>query len=282
MYRTLIDASQLQILRQLRANVVVFDCRHDLAAPELGAQQYAQGRIPGAWFAHLDHDLSGHKTGKNGRHPLPDRALFVQWLQARGVSDGTQVVCYDASGGMFAARLWWMLRWIGKPQVTVLDGGLQAWLAQGGTLDIAQPQANPAELHLRDSLVPIVDAASVLSNTTSRTHTLLDARAPERYSGEQEAIDPVAGHIPGALNRFFKLNLQEDGRFKEPGQLRAEFLGLLGEEDLVVHQCGSGATACHNILAMEIARLGTHALYPGSWSEWCADPARPVATGPQP
>lgn len=282
MYRTLIDASQLQILRQLRADVVVFDCRHDLAAPELGAQQYAQGRITGAWFAHLDHDLSGPKTGKNGRHPLPDRTLFVQWLQARGVSDGTQVVCYDASGGMFAARLWWMLRWIGKPQVTVLDGGLQAWLAQGGTLDIAQPQANPAELHLRDSLVPIVDAASVLSNTTSRTHTLLDARAPERYSGEQEAIDPVAGHIPGALNRFFKLNLQEDGRFKEPGQLRAEFLGLLGEEDLVVHQCGSGATACHNILAMEIARLGTHALYPGSWSEWCADPARPVATGPQP
>jgi thiosulfate/3-mercaptopyruvate sulfurtransferase len=282
MYRTLIDAGQLQVLRQLGADVVVFDCRHDLANPALGAQQYAQGRIPSAWFAHLDTDLSGAKTGKNGRHPLPDRAEFLRWLQARGVGDGTQVVCYDAAGGMFAARLWWMVRWIGKSQAAVLDGGLPAWTAAGGAIDTMPPQAKPAQLTLRNSLVPTVDADEVLANIASRTHALVDARAPERYAGEQEMIDPVAGHIPGALNRFFKDNLQADGRFKEAGQLRAEWIGLLGDQPDVIHQCGSGATACHNILAMEIARLGVHPLYPGSWSEWCADPARPVATGRMP
>jgi thiosulfate/3-mercaptopyruvate sulfurtransferase len=282
MFRTLIDVDQLQVLRQLGADVVAFDCRHDLANPELGAQQYAQGRIPGAWFAHLDHDLSGAKTGKNGRHPLPDRAQFAQWLQARGVGDGTQVVCYDAAGSMFAARLWWMVRWIGKPHAAVLDGGLPAWTAAGGALDTALPVAKPTQLTLRDSLVPMVDADRVRANLDSPQYVLVDARAPERYAGEQELIDPVAGHIPGALNRFFKDNLQADGRFKEAGRLRAEFVGLLGDQTDVVHQCGSGATACHNILAMEIARLGTHPLYPGSWSEWCADPARPVATGRAP
>lgn len=282
MYRTLIDAGQLQILRQLGADVVVFDCRHDLANPQLGAQQYAQGHIPGAWFAHLDTDLSGEKTGKNGRHPLPDRTTFAQWLQERGVGDGSQVVCYDASGGMFAARLWWMVRWIGKSQVALLDGGLPAWLAAGGAIDTAAPVRKPAQLLLRDSLVPSVDADWVLNNLSTKTHQLIDARAPERYAGEQEMIDPVAGHIPGAVNRFFKDNLQADGRFKEAGQLQAEFLGLLDDPAHVVQQCGSGATACHNILAMEIARLPLSALYPGSWSEWCADPQRPVATGRAP
>jgi thiosulfate/3-mercaptopyruvate sulfurtransferase len=279
MYRTLIEVGQLEILRQLRADVVVFDCRHDLANPDLGAQQYAQGHLPGAWFAHLDTDLSGVKTGKNGRHPLPDRAAFAQWLAARGVGDGSQVVCYDASGGMFAARLWWMVRWVGKSQVAVLDGGLPAWIAGGGKVDTAKPIARAAQFTLRDSLMQTVDADWVMRNLQTKAHILIDARTPERYAGEQEAIDPVAGHIPGALNRFFKDNLQPDGRFKEAGQLRAEFVGLLDESAQVVHQCGSGATACHNILAMEIARLGSTALYPGSWSEWCADPARPVATG---
>jgi thiosulfate/3-mercaptopyruvate sulfurtransferase len=282
MYRTLIDAGQLQILRQLGADVVVFDCRHDLANPQFGAQQYAQGHIPGAWFAHLDTDLSGEKTGKNGRHPLPDRTAFAQWLAQRGVGDGSQVVCYDASGGMFAARLWWMVRWVGKSQVALLDGGLPAWLAAGGALDTHEPVAKPAQLKLRDSLVPSVDTDWVLNNLKTKTHQLIDARAPERYAGEQEMIDPVAGHIPGAINRFFKDNLQADGRFKEAGQLQAEFLGLLDDPAHVVQQCGSGATACHNILAMEIARLPLSTLYPGSWSEWCADPARPVATGREP
>jgi thiosulfate/3-mercaptopyruvate sulfurtransferase len=282
MYRTLIDPGQLQILRQLSADVVVFDCRHDLAIPQLGAQQYVQGHIPGAWFANLDTDLSGEKTGRNGRHPLPDRAAFAQWLAQRGVGDSSQVVCYDAAGGMFAARLWWMVRWVGKSQVAVMDGGLPAWIASGGLLDTAAPAAKTANLTLRDPLVPTVDTNWVLGNLRSKTHVLVDARAPERFAGEQEMIDPVAGHIPGAVNRFFKDNLQADGRFKEAGQLQAEFLGLLTDPQHVVHQCGSGATACHNILAMEIARLPSAALYPGSWSEWCADPSRPVATGRAP
>jgi thiosulfate/3-mercaptopyruvate sulfurtransferase len=282
MYRTTIDAEQLHILHQLGAPVAVFDCRHDLAKPAWGAEQYAQGHLPGAWFAHLDQDLSGSKTGHNGRHPLPERAAFAEWLAARGVGDGTQVVCYDDAGGMSAARLWWMVRWVGKAQVAVLDGGLQAWLARGGAVDKAVPPFKPAQLTLKDSLMPTVNTAWVLNNLKTRSHTLIDARAPQRYSGEQETIDPVAGHIPGALNRFFKDNLQSDGRFKEPGQLRAEWLGLMGEDTAVVHQCGSSATACHNILAMEIARLGTHALYPGSWSEWCADSSRPVAVGSAP
>jgi thiosulfate/3-mercaptopyruvate sulfurtransferase len=282
MYRTLIEADQLHVLRQLGVDVAVLDCRHDLAKPDWGAQQFAKGHIPGAQFAHLDNDLSGTKTGSNGRHPLPERATFTQWLAARGVGDGTQVVCYDDAGGMFAARLWWMVRWVGKAQVAVLNGGLPAWLAQGGALETQTSQAPAQVLTLKAPLVPTVDAAWVLTNLDTCTHTLIDARASERYAGEQEAIDPVAGHIPGALNRFFKDNLQADGRFKEPGQLQAEFLGLLDGQTQVVHQCGSGATACHNILAMEIARLGTHALYPGSWSEWCADKTRPVATGRTP
>jgi thiosulfate/3-mercaptopyruvate sulfurtransferase len=282
MFRTLIDAEQFKTLRATNDNLVVFDCRHDLTDVAAGRAQYAQGHIPGAHFAHLDEDLSGVKTGKNGRHPLPDRTAFAAWLGKHGVGDTSQVICYDAAGGMYAARLWWMCRWVGIDTVAVLDGGWQAWLAAGGSSIAHVPAKRTAALTPRAPLVEIVTVNQVQENLRTQRFTLMDARAPERFRGEQEALDPVAGHIPGAINRFFKLNLREDGRFKSGSQLRNEFdATLTGNASAnLVMTCGSGATACHNILALELAGLGPAPLYAGSWSEWCGDPKRPVAKGP--
>lgn len=283
-YHTLIDADSLQrLLQQGRPPVVILDASFDLADPSAGRRDYGSGHLPGAFHLDLERDLSGPKTGTNGRHPLPAREEFARRVGALGITPETQVVVYDRQGASFAARAWWMLQWLGHEAVAVLDGGLQAWTQAGGALSRDTPITHPAAgpYPMRERRLPDVDAATLERLLPQGAVQVIDARAPERYRGEVEPLDPVAGHIPGALNRFFKLNLGEDGRFRPPAQLRAEFEALLegrspGE---VVHQCGSGVTACHNVLAMEAAGLRGSRLYPGSWSEWCADRRRPVARG---
>jgi thiosulfate/3-mercaptopyruvate sulfurtransferase len=259
----------------------VIDVRHDLMDVDAGPRAYKAGHIPGAVFAHTDDDLSGRKTGRNGRHPLPDRDDVVQAFRRWGVDDDTQVVAYDANGGNFAVRLWWLARWLGHPQVAVLDGGWPRWLARTGLSSVEVPARVSGRFTDRSSSMPLVRAEDVARNLDTRERLVLDARTPERYRGEQEPIDPVAGHIPGARNRPWQRNLEADQTFKSPQALRQEFETALGSTApaRVIHHCGSGVTACHNLLAMEIAGLAGSALYAGSWSEWIADPARPVATG---
>ncbi|MES2257904.1 MAG: sulfurtransferase [Pseudomonadota bacterium] len=282
MHTTLIDAATLA--RHLtQPDWVILDCRHDLMNPDAGRDGFAIGHIQNAQFASIDDDLSGAKTGADGqfrgRHPLPERGALIEALRRWGINDATQVVAYDAHGGMYAARLWWLLRWIGHPAVAVLDGGLAAWQSQG--LPLVTPVAGRPLGHIteRPSLTHTVGAADVLDNLATQRRTVVDARAADRYRGENETIDPVGGHIPGAKNRFFKDNLTADGRFKDAAQLKAEFAPLFGNASHAIMQCGSGVTACHNLLALEVAGLHGAALYPGSWSEWCANPARPVAIG---
>ncbi len=257
----------------------VFDCRHDLKNTGYGRQAYARGHIPGALFLHLDDDLSGVKTGSNGRHPLPEVAAFARRMSDCGVGDDVQVVAYDNEGGIFAARLWWMLRWLGHERVAVLDGGLAGWKRGKRPLEEAAPVVAPREFVARPRDLS-VSTAQVLADLNAPSMLILDARSPERFRGENETLDPVGGHIPGAVNRFYFDNLDDAGcYFKPAGELRAEFDAILGGRpaSAVVQQCGSGVTACHNLLAMELAGLPGSRLYPGSWSEWCADPARPVA-----
>ena len=279
----LTSAAHLQARLAAGDPVVVLDCGFDLADKALGERQYREGHLPGAHYAHLEADLSGPPTGADGvfrgRHPLPERSTFAAALGRWGVTPASGVVVYDRQGGMYAARAWWMLRWVGHADVSVLDGGLAAWTAAGGTLstDVVVDSTPAAPYPLGDALVTTIEAPA-LTRRLGR-HPLIDARAAERYRGEVEPLDAQAGHIPGAANRFFKLNLDIDGRFKSPEQLRTEWQALLGEADPadVVHQCGSGVTACHNLLALEAAGLSGSVLYPGSWSEWSSDPARPVA-----
>jgi thiosulfate/3-mercaptopyruvate sulfurtransferase len=262
---------------------VILDCRHDLVNPDAGRAAFAVGHISNAQFADMDRQLSGPKQGADGafrgRHPLPERAVLMETLRSWGIHPDSQVVAYDAQGGMFAARLWWMLRWVGHPAVAVLDGGLPAWNAAGLPLSSETQARAPGTIIEQPSLVSTVSAGDVLDNLRTGQLTVIDARANDRYRGENESIDPVGGHIPGAKNRFFKDNLQADGSFKGAAELKADFGALVGDPAAAVMQCGSGVTACHNLLAMEVAGLHGAALYPGSWSEWCADPARPVATG---
>jgi thiosulfate/3-mercaptopyruvate sulfurtransferase len=261
----------------------LFDCRHDLARPDWGAAEYARSHIPGARFLHLDRDLSAPMTGRNGRHPLPDPAVLGAKLGAAGVGPDTQVVLYDAQANAYAARAWWTLRWLGHDAVAILDGGWGRWLKEDRPeTDVVRTPA-PTAFHPR--VRPLaVDAAYVLAHLRDPAVKVVDARANDRYRGENETLDPVAGHIPGSVNRVIKQNLDAAGRFKPPAQLRAEweaFLGGLAPEQ-VVHSCGSGVAACHNLFAMELAGLRGSRLYGGSWSEWVADPSRPVATGPNP
>ncbi|MFP3502851.1 sulfurtransferase [Burkholderia sp. SIMBA_062] len=284
-YTTLISAANLaERLAAAPGSVAVFDCRFDLADSAAGETAYAAGHIPGAQYLHLDRDLSGRKTGTNGRHPLPTRDAFATLMASRGVKQGQQVVVYDAHGGAYAARLWWLLRWLGHDSIAVLDGGLQAWEAAGQPLTTDVPHPPAGDFRAAAPLESTVDAAAVLANVTSAKRVVIDARAPDRYRGENETIDRVGGHIPGARNRFFKDNLNADGRFKTGHELRETFTTLLAgtEPNSVILQCGSGVTACHNALALEIAGLHGASLYPGSWSEWSADPSRPIATGPTP
>ena len=282
MYTTLLQASELASHVQ-DGNWVILDCRHDLLHPTAGSDAFAAGHIQNAQFADIDTALSGPKTARGadftGRHPLPDRNVLLATLRGWGIDDDTQVVAYDGQSGMFAARLWWLLRWVGHAGVAVLDGGLAAWQAQG--LPLVTPVAlRPiGKLTEQASLTRTVSVQEIVANLETQALTVIDARAPDRYRGENETIDPVGGHIPGAKSRFFKDNLQADGRFKSAKELEQAFAGLISTAESTILQCGSGVTACHNLLALEVAGLPGAALYPGSWSEWCANPARPVATG---
>jgi thiosulfate/3-mercaptopyruvate sulfurtransferase len=260
---------------------IVYDTRHELTDPARGPKVYAEGHIPGAYFLHVDHDLAGHHTGRNGRHPLPEPGDLAARLNETGLAPATQVVVYDDMGGNYAVRLWWMLRWLGHERVALLDGGWPRWVSEKRPVTTAVPAARKGSFVPRPRLGATVDAPFLERFSRDPSIKLIDARVGERFRGEQETIDPVAGHIPGAVNRFWKANLEADGRFKSPQALRLEFEQLLGGVDAaqVVHSCGSGVTACHNLFAMELAGLRDSRLYPGSWSEWCADPARPVAKG---
>jgi thiosulfate/3-mercaptopyruvate sulfurtransferase len=267
---------------ELAANLTkwrVFDCRHDLANPKLGEQQYRAGHIPGALFAHLERDLSGRKTGANGRHPLPDPQDFEKWLEKTGLTPHDQAVCYDGGPGAMAARLWWMLRWIGHEKVAVLDGGFAKWMKEARPVSVDVPLFTPFNypIRLRNDAAADVDAVE----KSLGKYLLLDARAPARYRGEQEPIDPVAGRIKGARNRFNMDNVSAQGIFKSSDELKKEFEALLQgrSPSEVIHYCGSGVAACHNLLAMELAGLEGGRLYAGSWSEWSADPKRPQERG---
>lgn len=281
-YSTLISAADLKSRAQY-LNLVIVDCRHDLVNPRAGSDAYAIGHIPQARFVHLDEVLSGPKVDAHGRfhgrHPLPDRQQLVESMRALGINNDTQVVAYDAHGGMFAARLWWLLRWIGHSDVAVLDGGLGAWQQVGELSAEVPPPAPHGNIQDLTSIVRTVDAQTLVDNIKTAALQVVDARASDRFRGENETMDAVGGHIPGARNRFFKENLGADGRFKSATQLREEWLAVVGDPHQAVMQCGSGVTACHNLLALEVAGLGGASLYPGSWSEWSSDPARPVATG---
>jgi thiosulfate/3-mercaptopyruvate sulfurtransferase len=281
MFTTLISTADLAA-RLGDSGLVVVDVRHDLMRPDhWGAEQYASAHVPGAAFAHLDRDLSAPKNGRNGRHPLPAPEAAAAVFGRLGIGPGTQVVAYDQNGAMFAARLWWMLRWLGHDAVAVLDGGFEQWAREGRptTADATPPAATTFAIR---RVLPTASVQDLLDNVAERSQLVIDARASERFRGSVEPMDPVAGHIPGARNYPYSRNLNADNTFKSPAELHAAFAEFLGPTPpaQVIHHCGSGVTACHNILAMEVAGYGLTRLYPGSWSEWCADPARPVATGP--
>lgn len=274
-YRTLISAEQLLALAPAP---VLLDCSFDLADPGAGERGFAAAHLPGAAYVHLDRDLSGTKSGHNGRHPLPDRAALAATAGRLGIVPGVQVITYDAQGGPYAARAWWLLRWLGHDAVAVLDGGPAAWQSAGGALvDHVTPAAAQPPYPALPPGMPTIAVEALLA-ALGRVR-VVDARAAERFRGDVEPLDRVAGHIPGASNRFFKNNLQADGRFKPAVLLRAEFDAYKTPAAEVVHQCGSGVTACHNLLAMAHAGLEGSQLYAGSWSEWSSDPSRPVATG---
>ncbi|MEO6075202.1 MAG: sulfurtransferase [Dokdonella sp.] len=278
----LISAAALSTIVDLD-DVMIVDCRHQLADADAGNRAWQRGHIPGAIHANLDHDLSDLDKQGDGRHPLPDADAFMRWLASIGWTPETKVVAYDDAGGaLAAARLWWMLRLIGHGNAHVLDGGLAAWTRDGGKLESTARSRVASELQRRAwSSDQLVDTQSLKSRLVDRSMLLIDARAAPRYRGEVEPIDKVAGHVPGALNRPFSANLSDDGLFKNPSPLRDEWLAIIGGRDAgdVVHMCGSGVTACHNLLAMEHAGIHGSRLYAPSWSGWISDPDRPVAKG---
>jgi thiosulfate/3-mercaptopyruvate sulfurtransferase len=284
-FDTLISPDQLAaLLADGAADVLVCDCSFDLTNPAAGVASYREAHVPGAAYLHLEDDLSGAKTGQNGRHPLPSREAFVDAMSRAGASETTQIVCYDSAGSMYAARLWWLARWAGHRDVAVLDGGLPAWRAAGNATQSGQGETRaPCRFTARDPLVTTVDFDKVRANIDDAAHVVIDARAPDRFRGENETLDAVGGHIPKARNRFFRDNLDANGRFKPADALRQEIGAIAGTTDgaALIGQCGSGVTACHNLLAMEIAGIRGAALYPGSWSEWSSRQGVPVATGAQ-
>jgi len=280
MYRTLID---VEALAALEGAALILDCRFNLADTAAGEQAYAESHLPGALYAHLDRDLSSPIRAKSGRHPLPDPAWLYAKLVAAGLTAKRQVVVYDDAGGATAARAWWLLRWLGHEAVAVLDGGWQAWVEAGQALESDRTQQLSAEqpIPVTTDAAQLIEVQALQQALASAEVLLVDARAAERYRGEVEPIDAIAGHVPGAINAPLTDNLQ-GGRFLAPERLRERWSALLAGRDAasVVHMCGSGVTACHNLLAMEHAGFSGSRLYAGSWSEWIRDPERPRATGP--
>jgi thiosulfate/3-mercaptopyruvate sulfurtransferase len=279
-FRTLISSSEL--LPHLDdPRWVIADCRFDLAARSKGLEDYLKAHIPGAVYAHLERDLAGPATGRDGRHPLPPPAILAATFSRWGIGSGVQVVAYDDDGGAMAARLWWTLRYLGHEAVAVLDGGIDAWRESGGPLRSGEERGREARFEASLQTGHRVTAADVLAGLTTQRDLLIDSRAVERYRGDEEPLDPVAGHIPGARNRPWRDNLTSDGRMRPPEALRREFAHLLAGRPpaQAIVYCGSGVTACQNLLALEHAGLGGARLYAGSWSEWCSDVSRPVATG---
>ncbi|HUR88387.1 MAG TPA: sulfurtransferase [Ramlibacter sp.] len=294
-YTTLISADELETLRASGAPLMVFDCSFDLKNTASGEEAYRKGHIPGAVYAHLDDALSdtgvvepdGKKhphddAASGGRHPLPSREKFAMWLCSIGFANAMQAVVYDRNNSNYCGRLWWMLKWAGHDAVAVLDGGLRAWQEAGGDVtDQEEPSHFQSNFELKAPLRTLVTVGDVVKGLGKGQHTLVDARAGARYRGEVEPFDPVAGHIPGALNRPGTENIGADGRFKSAAQLRADFEKVLSghDADTVVHHCGSGVSAVPNMLAMELAGYPPTGLFAGSWSEWVSDPSRPVAKG---
>ena len=286
-YDLLISAEQLMAVTASQTAVLIFDCTFDLADPAAGHNQYLESHISGAVYADLDKALSDKQgTGvSGGRHPLPSRDKFAEWLSSVGLTRDMQAVVYDRNGANYCGRLWWMLKWAGHENVAVLDGGLQAWQALGGAVKNGQEvQISPSNYAVGPTLTALVATKTVADNLGRPIQTLIDARGAPRFRGEVEPMDPVAGHIPGALNRPFAQNFGPDGKFKPADVLKAEFKTLLAGRDpaTVVHHCGSGVSAVPNILAMQIAGLGGSSslgLYAGSWSDWCSDASRPMAQG---
>lgn len=280
MFKTLIEPSALA--RHLADDRwVIVDCRFDLADPPKGERLYRESHIPGARYAHLDRDLSGDKTGTNGRHPLPTADQMRERFSALGIASGTQVVAYDADSGMYAARLWWMLRFMGHETVAVLDGGFARWTDEGRPVRGGAEQWHAASFRGAPRSEWLIDAGRIVADLHNPTPLLVDARAESRFRGENETIDRVAGHIPGARSFFFQRNLTPEKRFRSIEELKAEWLALLSgtpPQDTAMY-CGSGVSACHNLLALEHAGLTGARLYSGSWSEWSSSPERPIATG---
>ncbi len=295
MYTTLISPEQLMALQSAKARLMVFDCSFDLMDAAAGEKQYLQAHIPAAVYADLDHALSDKGTpdasgapqphpgaASGGRHPLPSREKFAMWLSSVGFANDMQAVVYDRNGANYCGRLWWMLKWAGHDAVAILDGGLQAWQAAGGEVRAGtEPSHFQSNFELGEPLRRLVVTQEVVQGLGKPVLTLIDARAPQRFRGEVEPLDPVAGHIPGALNRPFAQNIGADGRFKARETLKAEFDALLAGRDpaSVVHQCGSGVSAVPNLVAMELAGYAPTALYAGSWSEWSRTPGLPVEKG---
>lgn len=290
MYTTLISVPQLQSVQASAQPLMVFDCSFELMQSGVGDQQYQQAHIPGAMRADLDRHLSANKAARDaasgGRHPLPSRETLAAWLSSIGFTNDMQAVVYDRQGANYCGRLWWMLKWVGHEAVAVLDGGLQAWAASGGKTESTQDSANatpvsPSSYRLAPAKTRLITTEIVASQLGTAQQSLIDARGTPRFKGEVEPLDPVAGHIPGALNRPFTQNMDSEGKFKPAATLRAEFEALLAGRDpaTVVHHCGSGVSAVPNLIAMEVAGLGRTSLYAGSWSEWCSDAHRPMAKG---
>jgi thiosulfate/3-mercaptopyruvate sulfurtransferase len=282
-YSTLIDAATLAGLLG-EPGIAIVDCRFDLAASSAGRDAYLISHIPGAGFADLNKDLSVPPKKDSGRHPLPGRQEFAATLGALGIGNTTQVVAYDQASGAFAARLWWMLRWLGHRSVAVLDGGFDAGLAAGYALESGPGHAPPRRFLPQGDEPAPATSQEVLAATLRHDRLIVDARAPERYSGQVEPLDTVAGHVPGAVNAPFTGNLGAAARFLPAAELRRRWQQILGDRapQQLIAMCGSGVTACHNLLALEVAGLPGASLYAGSWSEWIRDPLRPVATGNAP
>jgi len=277
-YTTLISVSDL--IHSLTDHLII-DCRFDLTNTTQGEQQYQQGHIPGAQYAHLDHQLSSAITANSGRHPLPDFGSLIEQIRAWGIGNSTQVIAYDDNGGAYASRLWWLLRALGHTSVAVLNGGMSAWISAGGKLETNSPEITPGDFQAKLRRDSWWDVDELQQHLIAKDCVLIDARSRERFEGISEPIDPVAGHIPGSANLFIADNIGEDGLIIDAQLLRKNYLSVIGdtEPSQVIHNCGSGVFACFGILCMEIAGLNGSKLYPGSWSEWIQDPSREIATG---